>query len=215
MRSCPGAGCTNSVDERELCPDCLTYFPVILDDVARLWVKAHVLLAVVGRPPKEKVTGKAITPNSPVNLQVLDAIESTYATVTSWASTVVIREGDKAFGYVTQDERMRLSLDYLFTTYLSLRGSPLLTNCYNAIYVCRRRLNRLAGDDPEVERLIYPCPDCGRRSLLNRRGGDHIQCLTCSGAWGQSVFHRLAHERRSERVKASLVNAVTGKESPR
>jgi len=215
MRLCPGAGCTNGVPVRELCEDCLAYFPVILDDVARMWVRSHILLAAIGRPPREKVSGKTITPNSPVNLQVLDAIESAYTTVTTWATTVTIREGDKSISYSSHEEKFKLSLDYLYTTYLTMRGSPLLTNCYNAVYVVRRRLTSLAGDDPEVERLIYPCPDCGRRSLMRRRAGDHIRCLTCSGVWGQSVFHRLAYERRSERVRASIVSAINGKESPR
>lgn len=190
---CPGTGCTNLVNHADLCEDCTAHLGRMCLEIGGLWSRARVLMEKGSSASGDTTvsTGKAGS-SPPLRIVVLDTVEHAWGVVTSWAATIAIRQSDEWGASSDMERSYRHAVSYLAGHYLTLQGTALLIDCYNAIYRIRKRLNTIAGDTPPTKRLHEPCPACHMMGLIMRHDDDYVVCLTCSSKWGQSAYLGLA-----------------------
>jgi hypothetical protein len=192
---CPARRCTNQIVTDGLCVDCYCYLHVLLTELPVLWRQTRTMLAKQTQVA-EKVDTSPTGSTPPLRLGILDVTETVLGIMVTWVATLKLRNRDQLAVTVESDaELFAHASDYLLSFYITLVGSPLLVDFYNSIYDAHGKLNRIAGDNPELRRLTDPCPTCGMIALIMRGHDDYVRCLTCSSSWGQSAYQGL--RRRS------------------
>lgn len=207
MWLCPAIACTNTVVTDTVCVDCYEYLHVQLADVPVLWARARTLLPKVTHAPSEKVSVGLSGSMPPLRLGILDVMETSAGTLNSWVVTLGIRCG---LDLSTMEADVSAACDWLDLHVVDLVGSPLLITFYNDVFGVHRALIRVAGDDPELVRLIDPCPTCHNVALIKKRNDDYVRCLTCSNQWGQAAYQGL--RRRASLPRPVPRYAPQGKE---
>lgn len=187
---CPGRECLNDVDHRDqLCPDCWCFRVVIWSRLPMLWVNARALLPPGAAKALDGVMIGATEPRDPINLKILDAVESTIDVLTGWVRVLALREGESVGPIPTNGwGRLTWAREQLQRLERTVEGELLGIDYYNCLHKWYRYLVILAGDARPYQHIDTPCPECDRVTVISRNGHQWFHCLTCEKRWGEAGF---------------------------
>lgn len=189
---CPGTNCLELTESGGLCGACWGFRRVLHQRITGSWHVAHGLLEP-SRVHGDQVSGGA-GPGSrpPLDSTVFAVIESTLIVVVGWASRIRERL-DRAALPGLSTARTGWLFDHAMPD-LSQHDETLNSiekiEYYADLYRCYASL-RLVGHEAvrESEHLFIACPSCDRMTIIIRRYGDAVACLTCGRQWGQAAWY--------------------------
>ena len=192
---CPGIDCYSITEKPDwLCDNCWSYRFVILGKLPAMWVAVEKAKIPQSRPG-QRITGPTgFTSRTPIRDGVLDAAESTLATVHKWAD--VVRDRHKmspmpAIRSARSDWLLGQAVDTLSHLDGCLAQSLVGVDYYSELYhvVCRRLARYLNPSTEESEHIRQPCPACESLTLCARAHRRYVVCLTCGSRWGHAAWY--------------------------